>query len=203
MMNSQKIMVIIVFLVSAFTLVGCANGNEGAPPNDEINQTQDGEVAPNKSEEMDHPEMEHSGSGEVPEDLKVAENPTYEMGSKAMIEEGHMEGMEGAEATIVGAYDTIAYAISYTPTTGGERVTNHKWVIHEEIPEAGEEPLKPGTEVATDAAHMEGMKGATAEINFAEETTVYMINFTPTTGGEEVTNHKWVTESELSPLEND
>jgi hypothetical protein len=142
--------------------------------------------------------MDHSSSG-VPDDLKVADNPTYEIGSKAIIKEGHMEGMEGAEATIVGAYDTIAYAISYTPTTGGERVENHKWVIHEEIPEAGEEPLEPGTEVTIDAAHMKGMDGVTAEIDSAEETTVYMINFTPTTGEVEVTNHKWVTESELSP----
>lgn len=74
-----------------------------------------------------------------------------------------------------------------------------KWVIHEEFPEAGEELLEPGTEAVTDAAHMEGMKGATAEIDSAEKTTVYMIDFTPTTGGEKVTNHKWVTESELSP----
>ncbi|MGV2448111.1 UNVERIFIED_CONTAM: DUF1541 domain-containing protein, partial [Bacillus sp. ATCC 13368] len=31
--------------------------------------------------------------------------------------------------------------------------------------------------------------------------TVYMVDFTPTSGGEEVKNHKWVTESELSPAE--
>jgi hypothetical protein len=45
---------------------------------------------------------------------------------------------------------------------------------------------------------MEGMKGATAEIDSAEETTVYMVDYTPTNGGEEVKNHKWVTESELT-----
>jgi hypothetical protein len=44
------------------------------------------------------------------------------------------------------------------------------------------------------------MKGATAEIDSAEKTTVYMVDFTPTTGGEEVKNHQWVTESELSPV---
>ena len=48
------------------------------------------------------------------------------------------------------------------------------------------------------ADHMKGMDGATAEIDSAEQTTVYMINYTSTTSGEEVTNHKWVTESELS-----
>lgn len=41
------------------------------------------------------------------------------------------------------------------------------------------------------------MKGATAEIESAEQTTVYMVDYTPTDGGEVVTNHKWVTEEEL------
>jgi transcription antitermination factor NusG len=80
-----------------------------------------------------------------------------------------------------------------------KKVEDHKWVIHEEIPDAGEEPFKPGDEVTINGAHMEGMDGVTAEIASAEETTVYLIDFTPTTGGEVVTNHKWVTESELSP----
>ena len=45
---------------------------------------------------------------------------------------------------------------------------------------------------------MEGMDGATATIDSAEETTVYMVDFTTTDTDEAVTNHKWVTESELS-----
>ena len=44
------------------------------------------------------------------------------------------------------------------------------------------------------------MDGATAVIESAVDTTVYMIDFTTTTG-EEVENHKWVIESELSPVE--
>jgi len=40
--------------------------------------------------------------------------------------------------------------------------------------------------------------GAAGTIDSAEKTTVYMIDYTPTTGGEKVTNHQWVTESELS-----
>lgn len=32
-----------------------------------------------------------------------------------------MKGMNGAEATIVGAYDTTAYTVSYTPKTGGKK----------------------------------------------------------------------------------
>lgn len=148
----------------------------------------------------EHAHMDHSGSAEVPEELKVAENPTYSVGDKVIIKEAHMEGMEGAEATISGAYDTTAYAISYTPSDGGEKVEDHKWIIHEEIVEASDAPLEPGTEVTVDAEHMEGMDGVTATIDFAEQTTVYMIDFT-TTDGEKVTNHKWVTESELAPAE--
>jgi hypothetical protein len=45
---------------------------------------------------------------------------------------------------------------------------------------------------------MKGMKGATGKIDSAEKTTVYTVDYTPTTGGEKVKNHKWVTESELS-----
>lgn len=45
---------------------------------------------------------------------------------------------------------------------------------------------------------MAGMKGATAEIDSTEPTTVFMVDYTPTTGGKVVKNHKCVTESELS-----
>ena len=43
------------------------------------------------------------------------------------------------------------------------------------------------------------MQDATATIESAEDTTVYMVDFEPTTGEEMVRNHKWVTEAELSP----
>lgn len=56
----------------------------------------------------------------------------------------------------------------------------------------------PGAEVVLEADHMKGMDGATATIDSAEKTTVYMIDYVPTTGGEKMTNHKWVTENELS-----
>ena len=73
-------------------------------------------------------------------------------------------------------------------------------MIHEEIENAGDEPFQPGDKVVLNAEHMEGMDGATAVIDSAEETTVYMIDYTDTETREKVTYHKWVTESELSPL---
>lgn len=211
-MKSKKTMMGILALATVFTLSACGsdNGETSSDESIDTNPSSEENMDMNSNSEestdesmegMDHSNMEMSGSGEVPEGLKVAENPTYEVGSQAIIQSDHMEGMNGAEATIAGAYDTTVYAISYTPTTGGERVENHKWVIHEELQDAGEAPLEPGTEVTVNAEHMEGMDGVTAEIDSAEETTVYMVDFTPTTGGEEVKNHKWVIESELSPVE--
>jgi len=148
-------------------------------------------------ETMDHGDMDMSGSGDVPAGLQDAENPTFNVGDQAVITEAHMPGMEGAEATIVGAYDTVVYSISYDPMHGGERVRDHKWIIHEEIVDAKADAYEPGDEVTVDAEHMNGMGGATATIDSAEETTVYMVDF-ELDNGERVTNHKWVTEDELS-----
>lgn|SRR5690625_3757356 len=192
-MKSKKIMLGTVVMIAALILAACGttDNNETSPKeNDEDMEKDSG-----SDEGMD---MEHSDSGEVPDDLKEAANPIYEVGSKAIIETDHMEGMKGAEATIAGTYDTTAYVISYKPTNGGKRVENHKWVIQEEIKNADDKTLEEGTEVTVEADHMKGMEGATAEIESAEKTTVYMIDYKPTTGGDIVKNHKWVTDSELS-----
>lgn len=203
MLKQRMKMSIILSLFAALFLVlgACSNAKDENKENTESTENTEGTENTENMEGMDHSNMNHSSSGEVPEGLKVAKNSTYEVGSQAIIESNHMAGMKGAKATVVGAYDTTVYTVSYTPTTGGKRVENHKWAIHEELKDAGEAPLEPGTEVTINANHMEGMDGATAEIDSAEKTTVYMVNFTPTTGGEEVKNHKWITESELSPAE--
>nr|WP_255731149.1 YdhK family protein [Solibacillus sp. MA9] len=146
---------------------------------------------------MDHSTMNHSSDGELPEGLAEATNPTFPVGTTAMMHADHMEGMDGVKATVVGAYNTTVYAVTYTSTTTGELVKNHKWVIHEELENPGAASLEPGTEVTLRADHMEGMDGATAVIDSAEKTTVYMVDYTSSTG-EKVTNHKWVTESELA-----
>jgi len=172
-------------------LVACGEDeamNNDTNMNDQMEETMDGN---------DHAGMDMSGSGDVPEGLKSAENPTFAVGDTAVITEAHMPGMEGAEATIVGAYDTVVYSISYDPMHGGERVEDHKWIIHEEIEDATSAPYKVGDEVDVEAEHMTGMGGTTATIDSAEKTTVYMVDFT-LESGEDVTNHKWVTEAELA-----
>lgn len=190
-------------------LVACTNSE--TPQTDQ----QQHEQQPNANNgNMDHGQinhdsnnpgsMDHSGhSGEIPQGLKEAKNPTYKVGSQVILQDDHMPGMKGATATISGAYDTTVYAVSYTPTTGGEKVTNHKWVIHEDLQNAGLEPYKAGDQVTLAVEHMPGMKGATATIDYAEQTTVYMVDYTPTHGGQPIKNHQWFIGSELSPKSND
>ncbi|MGE7980426.1 YdhK family protein [Psychrobacillus sp. NPDC093200] len=194
----RNLIICTILLVVVMIISACASDEKETNTNPNPNNMNMNESSGESMEGMDHSNMDMSGSGEVPDGLKVAENPTFEIGSQAILETDHMSGMKGAEATIVGAYDTSVYVISYTPTTGGKRVENHKWVIQEEIKNAGDQPLKPGTEVTIEADHMAGMEGANAEIDSSEATTVYMVDYISTTDGEAVTNHKWVTESELS-----
>lgn len=196
---SKNKMLLSVFSLTALLLGACSNGVVEDPMMDE---TPDSSIEePMDEEEMDDEmdsEMVHDESGEIPTGLKEAENPTYEIGETVELQTDHMEGMKGAEATIVGAFDTVAYEVSYDPTNGDPREDNHKWVIHEEIQDAGMDVINSGEEVILNAKHMEGMEGATATIDSAEETTVYMIDYEPTDGGEIVKNHKWVTDSEIS-----
>ncbi|RED76062.1 YdhK family protein [Cohnella phaseoli] len=185
-MRKQIVMSGIVALTIAFSAFsGCANQSTS-------------ENTPRASQPGNHANMDHSTSSEVPKGLKEASNPTFKVGSQAIIHADHMEGMNGATAKIVGAYDTTVYTVSYTPTTGGPKVTNHKWVIQEDIKDADDKSFEVGAEVVLNAEHMKGMMGATAKIDSAEKTTVYMVDYTPTTGGEVVKSHKWITESELS-----
>lgn len=183
-MRTKKSILFVSIIALSLSLVAC-NSNKSET---DISETKD---------EM---HMEHSESGEIPKGLKLSENPKYEIGSKALIETDNMEGMKGAEATIVGAYDTVAYVVSYDPTTGGEREENHKWVVQEEIKDADEDLLNNGSEVVLEADHMKGMEGAKAVVESHEKTTVYMIDYISTTDGKEVKNHKWVTEEELSDI---
>lgn len=205
-MVKNKILLGLLSIFAVFLMAAFGNG-ETQPNEDEESQSTETESSSEEEMEsdseshMEHSADEMSSSGEVPEDLKEAENPTYAVGSQAIIEAEHMQGMDGAEATISGAFDTTVYTVSYTPTNGEELVEDHKWIIHEELEEPGEVPLEPGDEAVMNASHMEGMEGATATIDSAVETTVYMVDFVTTDTEEEVHNHKWVTESELTPVE--
>lgn len=194
-------------ITTALVLAGCDDASKPVTttPANETNNTAINDQAPVVNDAVNdavnnasHGDMNHSSSGELPNNLKKADNPKYPVGSKATIKTDHMAGMNGAEATIVGAFDTVAYAVTYTPTTGGDKVEDHKWIIHEEIVDAKDSAYKKGDKVMTSADHMNGMANAEVTIDSVKPTTVYMVDYKDTKTGEPVKNHQWVTEDELS-----
>lgn len=201
-MKNQWIMLIFTIVMLLF-LTACGGndtqkGDKTEPGSNATNNQEklDKEVGDN----MDGVHDGHSSDGAIPEGLTEAENPIFPVGTKVKILGAHFEGMEGSEGTVVGAYNTIAYSVSYQPTTDEMPQENHKWVIREEIQGYGEDALELGAEIIIDADHHEGMKGAQGTIETAQETTVYMVDFTSTTG-EKIVNHKWLIESELEAIE--
>lgn len=186
-----------VVVTGAIVLAGCTDSGS------DEGQTSGGSAAAETSEASDgggHGGMEHPmDGGPAPEGMASAEDPEFPVGTEVTLTADHMEGMEGATATISGAFDTTTYAVSFTPTDGGDPVTDHKWVVHEELENPGEAPLAEGTEVVITADHMTGMEGAEATIDSATEETVYMVDYEA--DGMMMTNHKWVVESEIEPLQ--
>ena len=181
----------------ALVLAGCASGADDDQQTDpsatEEHQGHGGNNAESADEEMEHP----MDGGPAPEGIAEASEPTYPVGTEVQLTADHMEGMEGATATISGAFDTYTYSVNYTNAGGGDPVTDHKWVVQEEIEDAGDERLTDGTEVTLLAEHMEGMEGVKATIASSTDETVYMVDYE--TDGMKMTNHKWVVESEIQP----
>lgn len=190
-MNKRiSILVAAGILGGSLALAGCSTANDeaGTP-----SQSEDAQAGHGGHDGMEHP----ADGGPVPEGMKEATDPEYPVGTEVTLTADHMEGMNGASATIVGAYDTYTYAIDYTPVDGGDPVTDHKWVVQEELDGAGDARLDDGTEVTVTADHMEGMDGATATIASSTDETVYVVDYEA--DGMKMTNHKWVVDSEIQP----
>ena len=183
-------------LGGALVLSGCSTGGDQDQATPSSTSQHEGHGSSGSSSDsggMEHP----MDGGPAPEGIETAASPTYPVGTEVTLTADHMEGMDGANATIAGAYDTYTYAVDFTPSAGGEPVKDHKWVVQQEIKDAGDERLADGTEVTLEAEHMEGMKGAKATIASSTEETVYMVDYE--SDGMTMTNHKWVVESELKP----
>ncbi|MDN8625200.1 MULTISPECIES: YdhK family protein [Corynebacterium] len=145
-----------------------------------------------------HRGMDHSmDGGDAPAGITINAHPTHPVGSTVTLTADHMKGMKGAKATIAGAFSTYTYEVDYTPTDGGRPVKNHKWVVQQEIKDAGTQRIPDGTDVTIEADHMKGMKGAKGKIVSSTDQTVYMVNYEA--DGMKVTNHKWVVEDEIKP----
>lgn len=141
---------------------------------------------------------DHASGGQPPTGIRSAASPAHPVGTDVVLVADHLPGMKGATATVRGAYDTRIYMVDYTPKTGGAPVRNHKWVVQEEIAGAGSTPYAVGDRITLTAEHLSGMNGAMATIRGVTTETVYMVDYTPTTGGDRVTHHLWVVESELA-----
>lgn len=179
----------VAVLSGALALVGCASPNDHEPMDHSPHS--DDHHDSGHADEHDHP----ADGGPVPEGMVEAANPEYPVGTTVILTADHMPGMEGVTATIVGAYDTFTYSVDYVPTDGGDPITDHKWVVQEEIEDAGDERLPDGSEVILLAGHMHGMEGAAATIAYSTDETVYVVDFE--VDGMAMTNHKWVVESEI------
>ena len=198
-----------VIAALGLALAGCSTANDDTRGSDGEDSHGSHESASNESSGSDHEDMDSSDSGhesggheghaadggDPPEEITKAAARKFDVGDTVVLSADHMPGMKGAEATVSGAFDTTTYSISYTPTDGGDPVKDHKWVVHEELEDPGKAPLKKGAKVTVNADHMPGMKGAEATIDSATDETVYMVDIT--TDEMEMTNHKWVAESEM------
>lgn len=185
---------------AVLVLAGCASESEGHSGGAvEVTDTPETVTEmPEHDRDHDHGHDHPEDGGPAPAGMTEATDPTYPVGTEVILEADHMPGMQGAKATIVGAFDgTYTYAVSYDPTDGGERVTNHKWVVQQELEDAGTERLADGTEKVITANHMSGMEGATATIDSSTDETVYMVDVEA--DGMTMKNHKWVVESEIKP----
>ncbi|TSI15585.1 YdhK family protein [Brevibacterium aurantiacum] len=184
-----------VAAASALLLSGCAS-----PEGDEAAQHEQHEKQSESASDADHGEShEHAADGgQPPKGIEKASDPTYAVGDEVTLTADHMPGMKGAKATISGAFETTTYSVSYSPTDGSDPVKNHRWVVHEELKNPGETPLKDGAKATLNADHMPGMKGAEATIEGSTEDTVYMVDIDM--DDMTMTNHKWVTEDEVQPV---
>lgn len=199
MQKNVKTTMLAGVLSGALVLTGCSTGEDQEQATSSTSR-HEGHGSNGGSAEggMDHSSMEHPmDGGPAPEGIEKAASPKYPVGTNVKLTADHMEGMDGANATVAGAFDTFTYAVNFTPTTGGAPVKDHKWVVQEEIKDAGEQRLADGTEVTLEAEHMEGMKGAKATIASSTDETVYMVDYE--SDGMTMTNHKWVVESEIQP----
>lgn len=200
-------------LLSSVVLLGaCSNtensqeGQSSSTANTEMSEMESSDQhMEDSSGHMDHGdmdmEMEHNRHEEEPEDMQDADSPEYPVGDEVEITDAHMDIMEGAAATISGAYDTTLYQVTFTPEDSDEPIEDHEWVVEEELTsEDDSNDYENGDEVTLTADHMSGMQGQTAEITGVQEGPAYMIDFEPNDGSEAFVNHKWVTEDELSPV---
>ncbi|GAO99691.1 YdhK family protein [Fructobacillus ficulneus] len=158
-----------------------------------MNMSSSSSMNMSSSSSMDMAMMEADTS--LPSDLPTAKNPKFKVGSKITLEATHMANMKGAKGTVAAVYDAKLYEVDYQPTTGGQKVTGHKWLTKDDFSDMMDH--KQGDMVTLTGDHMPGMKGAMATVTKVEDGPAYAVNFEPTNGGKMVMNHKYLITSEI------
>ncbi|MGC5049543.1 DUF1541 domain-containing protein [Micrococcus porci] len=184
--------------VGLIALTGCSGEAKDAGAAATSAASTGGPSGAASSSDAGHMGMDHKmDGGPAPAGIATEDEPKYKVGEQVTLTADHMPGMKGATATIAGAYDTTAYSVDYTPTDGGAKVTDHKWVVQEEVKDAGDDDLEDGAAITIEADHMPGMKGAQGAVHSSTDESVYMVDYT--VDGMTMKNHKWVVESEIQP----
>lgn len=102
------------------------------------------------------------------------QDTVYQIGDQIIVDAYHMEGMEGATATIDDMTTETVYLIDYYDTETGELVINHKWVVEDEVmPVDGEaaETTEEDTTAEETTQEETSNEETTGEETTAEETT--------------------------------
>ena len=111
-------------LGSSLALAGCSAADGPAEPS--ASQSEDAHGGHGGHDGMEHP----ADGGPVPEGMTEAADPEYPVGTKVTLTADHMDGMDGATATIASSTDETVYVFDYE--ADGMEMTNHKWVVESE-----------------------------------------------------------------------
>lgn len=189
-MTRIALKMIAVGAAAALCLTGCANSQKDS---DMKIETATGVAKPTKTSSTAAFEFQQvKDAGDFVSKMKAAPAPAFPVGAEVVVKADRMEGMKDSIAKVVGAYETTAYEVSYTPTTGGPEVKGHKWVVFEELMPHADAPT-----AELNADHLPGMKGADAKIDSETKGTVYMVDII--SGPHQKKDYKWFVESELAP----
>ncbi|MDF7626439.1 YdhK family protein [Lactobacillaceae bacterium L1_55_11] len=77
--------------------------------------------------------------------------------------------------------------------SSGSMSMNMDMQLPTNLPDAQDPKYKVGDKITLKAKHMDGMYNSKGTIAGAYDTKLYAVDFTPTTGGSEVKDHKWLT----------
>ncbi|WEV45290.1 YdhK family protein [Streptococcaceae bacterium ESL0687] len=184
-------------LLVALSLGACANKNESKDTSSDMSSSSSMSQMDSMSSSgmsMDETSKMNMNGSAAPADLKNAVNPKFPVGSEITITADHMPGMKGASGKVVGVYDTKLYTVDYMDTEDHQMVTNHKYLIADEI----KGDLTVGSKITLEADHMTGMKGAEGAIVAISDGPAYMVDYTSNDSSKMmVTNHKWLSQSEI------